>query len=406
MLEQSRQKLESEQRFRALIENGKDLILVLDAKGICRYASPSQRRILGYAIAEVIGQSFFDLIHPDDVPFLAQTFYQALHQPRVHTPVAEYRLQHSQGSWCTFEAVFTNLIDHPAVKGMVLNSHDITERKHSEAALQDALQAAEAANRAKSVFLTNMSHELRTPLSVILGYSDVLLEEMRAMGEQDLMSDLQQIRAAGTHLLTLINDLLEISKLEAGQVQLYLETFSVEILVLEVEHSIQPFIQRNENSFEMAIEEGIDCIKADAAKLRQLLLHLLNNAAKFTQRGLITLSVVRAQSLPSTVPEKETSQDLKTQWIVFHVKDTGIGIPEEYIPHLFDAFTQVDPSNTRTYGGTGLGLAICRRLCDMMGGHILVESQVDAGSTFSVYLPQEVEKVTNAEEVNSEKSDE
>lgn len=397
MLEQNRQKLESEQRFRALIENGTDLILVLDANGICRYASPSQGRILGYALNEIIGKSLFELVHTDDREMLSQTFYQALQTPRVHLSIAECRMQHSDCSWSIFEATLTNLLDHPAVKGVVVNSHDVTERKHSEAALKQAVSEAEAANRAKSAFLANMSHELRTPLSVIIGYSDMLLEEALAIGDKDTVRDLKQIRTAGAHLLTIINDILDISKLEAGQMRLYLEPFSIASLITEVVSTIQPIVESNGNTLTVDLTVAPDAICADAPKVRQALLNLLNNAAKFTQQGKITLTVCRKAGEPNSAGEEEM------QWILFQVQDTGIGIDPEQLPHLFEAFTQADVSLSRIHSGTGLGLAISRRFCEMMGGKITVESEVGVGSTFTIYLPA---GVTNANtKVASEEED-
>ena len=381
MLEQNRQKLESEQRFRALIENGTDLILVLDANGICHYASPSLGRILGYALNEIIGKSVFELVHLDDVATLSQIFNHALQTPRVHLPIAEYRVQHSDGSWSIFEAVLTNLLEHPAVRGVVVNSHNVTERKRSEAALKLAASEAEAANRSKSAFLANMSHELRTPLSVIIGYSDMLLEEALAVGDKDTVRDLKQIRTAGAHLLTLINDILDISKLEAGQMRLYLEPFSIASLIKEVVSTIQPIVEGNGNILKVDLMSNLDVIYGDATKLRQALLNLLNNAAKFTQQGKILLTISTKKE------ETEAAGGGKFPWIVFQVQDTGIGIAPEQLANLFEAFTQADVSISRIHSGTGLGLAISRRLCEMMGGKITVESEVGVGSTFTIYLP-------------------
>ncbi|HIK28020.1 MAG: ATP-binding protein [Oscillatoriaceae bacterium SKW80] len=392
MLEQSRQRLESEQRFRSLIENGTDLILILDAEGICRYTSPSQERLLGYSLNEVIGKAAFNWVHPDDIPVLTEVFQCSLSSPRVHLTVPEYRMQHRNGSWRIFEAVVTNLLDLPAVKGIVVNSHDITERKLSEVALKQAKEAAEAANRAKSAFLANMSHELRTPLSVIIGYSDMLLEEAEAIGDRDYARDLQQIRTAGTHLLSVINNILEISKLEAGQMKLYLETFQISTVVEEVVNVIQPMIHDNGNTLQVFKSEDIGVIRADPTKLRQILLNLLNNAAKFTQQGTITLSITKHQPIKENIlfpGEFSPSHTFpfSSDFYLFEISDTGIGISQEALPTLFEPFTQADESTTRLFSGIGLGLAISRHLCEMMGGRIAVESEVGVGSKFRVYLP-------------------
>ncbi len=392
MLEQSRQRLESEQRFRSLIENGTDLILILDAEGICRYTSPSQERLLGYSLNEVLGKGAFDWVHPEDIPAIAGVFERSLSSPRAHFTVPEYRVQHRNGSWRVFEAAVTNLLDHPAVKGVVVNSHDITERKRSEAALQQAKLAAESANRAKSAFLANMSHELRTPLSVIIGYSDMLLEEAETVGDLENMRDLQQIRTAGAHLLSVINDILDISKLEAGQMKLYLDTFKISAVVEEVVSVVEPIVRGNGNTLQVLASEYVGVIHADPTKLRQILLNLLNNAAKFTQQGTITLSITKHEEIGqngkfSSEFSPSHASRLTSDFYIFEVRDTGIGIPPQVLPTLFEPFTQADESTTRLFSGTGLGLAISRHLCEMMGGRIAVESEVGVGSKFTVYLP-------------------
>ena len=409
MLQSSRQKLDSELRFRALLENGTDLILILDAEGICRYVSPSQERILGFPLNEVIGKSAFELVHADDLSQIVETFQRALLSPRGHLPVAKYRMRHRNGSWCFFEGAIANLLERRAVKGVVVTCHDITHRMRSEAALIQAKMAAEAANRAKSAFLANIGHELRTPLSVIVGYSDLLLEEARATGEKEWVRDLQQIRSAGTHLLTLINDLLQIAELEAGQIGLRLEKFNLSTLIENVVATIIPQVERNGNTLEVICKGNLGVMHADPKKVRQILLHLLGNAAKFTENGKITLAVATGgigsfgvlEGAKSFSPDAPPSP-IPSSWLTFTVADTGIGIPAEYLPHLFEAFTQAYDSAERIYGGTGLGLAITRRLCEMMGGMIAVRSQPGVGSAFTVYLPADVASRTAAAAIAEE----
>ncbi|MCT7950921.1 PAS domain-containing sensor histidine kinase [Ancylothrix sp. C2] len=390
MLEQIRQKLETEQRFRALLENGTDLIVVLNTDWVCRYASPSLRRILGFELNEVLGKTLFELTHPEDLKIILPVFEKAKQTPRVRIPLPEYRIRHSTGEWCIFESVITNLLEHPAVKGFVLNCHEITERKQSEAALKKAKIAAEAASKAKSAFLANMSHELRTPLSVIIGYSDMLLEEAQASGNSDSVDDLAQIKTAGTHLLSLINDLLEISKLEAGQMKFYRETINISLLVNDIVKTIKPVLETNGNILKVELDCPTESITADPSKLRQILINLLTNASKFTQEGTILLKVEKIEKEDFNLKEKQNLNSLESPFFVFSVADTGIGIPAEHLPYLFEAFTQVDDSMTRLYSGIGLGLAICRRLSEIMHGTITVESQVGIGSKFSVYLPVNV----------------
>jgi CheY-like chemotaxis protein/nitrogen-specific signal transduction histidine kinase len=252
--------------------------------------------------------------------------------------------------------------------------HDLTSRKRHEEELRRARDAAEASNRAKSQFLANMSHELRTPLTAIIGYSEILQEEVREGGQEEMLPDLEQIHAQSRHLLSLINDLLDMSKIEAGRVELYLESFEVAAVVRDLAGTVQPLMARGANTLEVDAPPDLGTMHTDLTRLRQCLLNLLSNASKFTQNGVIRLTVSR-------------SSDEGEDWVTFRVSDTGIGMTAEQQQKLFQAFTQADLSTTRKYGGTGLGLAITRRLCEMMGGEIAVESTPRQGSTFTVRLP-------------------
>jgi signal transduction histidine kinase/CheY-like chemotaxis protein len=239
-------------------------------------------------------------------------------------------------------------------------------------------QRARAATQAKSHFLANMSHELRTPLNAIIGYSEMLQEEAQDSGQESFIPDLKKINRSGRHLLELINDVLDLSKIEAGKMELYLETFDVPNLLEDVSTTVQLLVQRNSNVLEVRCPANLGAMRADMTKVRQSLFNLLSNASKFTQNGKITLEAAREIS--------PTQGD----WIVFRVSDTGIGMTPEQQNHVFEAFSQADASTARDFGGTGLGLTITKTFCRMMGGDVALTSSPGKGTTFIIRLPTEV----------------
>jgi signal transduction histidine kinase/CheY-like chemotaxis protein len=246
----------------------------------------------------------------------------------------------------------------------------------AEQDLRVARDAAEAANKAKSVFIANMNHELRTPLTAVIGFSELLEEEIQDAGRPELLPDLRKINAAGKHLLTLINDILDLSKIEAGRMELCLERFDLNAMINDSAATIRPLLEKNGNRFDVAVTADLGSMHADITRLRQCLFNLLSNAGKFTQNGVVTLHVSR-------------SDDRRRDWITFRVSDTGIGMAREVLCKLFEPFNQADASTTRVYGGTGLGLAITRKLVQLMGGAVEVESAVGRGSTFTLLMPAE-----------------
>ncbi|MDD2764123.1 MAG: response regulator [Opitutaceae bacterium] len=253
------------------------------------------------------------------------------------------------------------------------------EQKVSErtAELERAVVAAKEANQAKSAFLAKMSHELRTPMNAIIGYSEMLQEDANEKGEEEAAADLQKILSAARHLLGLINDVLDLSKIEAGKMQLYLETFDLQILVTEVSTTIAPLIEKRKNELIVNCTPAIGSMYGDATKIRQTLLNLLSNASKFTENGRIELKIDRE------ITDNQV-------WVVMHVTDTGIGMTEEQMGRLFKAFSQADASTTSKFGGTGLGLAISKQFAQMMGGDISVKSTSGTGSTFTLRVPARV----------------
>ncbi len=251
------------------------------------------------------------------------------------------------------------------------------------AALERATKEANAASEAKSAFLANMSHELRTPMNAIIGYSEMLIEEAEDRAQEQFVPDLQRIQVAGRHLLALINDVLDLTKVEAGKMDLLLETFDLDALIDEVSATADALVKKKHNTLRIERADDLGSMHADLAKVRQALFNLISNAAKFTENGTITLSVEREQC---------GSGD----WISFSVADTGIGIAPDKIDEVFEEFSQADTSTTRKFGGTGLGLAISRRFCQMMGGDITVESRVGKGSNFRIRLPAQLKRTAGA----------
>jgi signal transduction histidine kinase/CheY-like chemotaxis protein len=254
---------------------------------------------------------------------------------------------------------------------------EILYRKQTQEELLKAKHTAEEASRAKSTFLANMSHELRTPLNAIIGYSEMLEEETRDSGKSDNVQDLRKIQSAGKHLLSLINDVLDLSKIEAGKMGLHLENFEVASLIDEMTNTLQPAAAKNGNRIHVHVAKNVSGMHADVTKVRQILFNLLSNACKFTDHGTISVEV-------------DQSEAEGRDWVRFRVSDTGIGITATQKENLFHEFSQADASIARKYGGTGLGLAITYRFVQLMKGRISVESEPGKGATFTVHLPAQV----------------
>jgi PAS domain S-box-containing protein len=378
----------SEARFRAAVETLGEGLIITDAEDVIAYVNSRMTQLSGYSAQEMVGRTVPALLVPED----EQAAYGEHMLLRLQGLSEQYELslQRQDGSrfWAEITATAFRAPDGRIV-GTLGAVMDVSDRKKIQEELVAAVDASEDASRAKSAFLANMSHELRTPLNAVIGYSEMLTEEVRERGLEVLLPDLDKIHSSGKHLLRLINDILDLSKIEAGRMELFPEVFDVPSLVREVSGTIRPLAERRGNALELRCGEEVRRIRADLTRVRQVLLNLLSNAAKFTENGRVALEVERV------VKNGEP-------WIHFHVRDTGIGLSPEQLGKLFKAFSQADASTTRRYGGTGLGLAISRQLCLMMGGEVTVESTPGEGSVFTMMLPCNLLPAEQAEETEAQ----
>jgi PAS domain S-box-containing protein len=337
------------------------------------YVNPAFERLTGYGPDEVIGKNCRFLQGPDTDPATVQEIRDAIAMRQdINVVIKNYR-KDGRVFWNDL-TIAPVRDDTGQVTHFVGLQNDVTDRKRAEEELLAAKEGAEVASQAKSQFLANMSHELRTPLNAIIGYSEMLQEQAEELAVADLAPDLEKIHTAGKHLLALINDILDLSKIEAGKMDLYLETFDAGQMAQEVATTIQPLVDKKGNRLELEVEKDLPPMHADLTKVRQSLFNLLSNATKFTENGTVGLRVTK---------EDGGSQS----WVQFRVTDTGIGMSPEQVAKLFEPFSQADRSTTRKFGGTGLGLAITRRFCQMMGGDVTVESAAGKGSAFTIRLP-------------------
>ncbi len=363
---------ESMERFRLLAENATDMIAKFSPQGVFLYASPASEGILGYTPDELLGKSIYDLAHPDDVVNIVHTTEEGYRKGQAYT--ITHRARRKSGEYIWLETT-NKVIRDPqtrAVTEIVAVSRDITHHKEAEEALRQAREAAEATNRAKSEFLANMSHEIRTPLNAVIGMTSLLLDTDLSLEQQDYI---ETIRTSGNALLNVINDILDFSKIEAGKMELEEQPFDLhECIESALDLVARQAHEKNLELTYIVSEHAPPMVVGDVTRIHQVLVNLLSNAVKFTQEGEVIVTV-------TSHPQPNDTHD-----ITFSVQDTGIGIPAERLERIFDAFSQADASTTRQFGGTGLGLTISKRLVEMMGGHIWVESQVGIGSTFSFNL--------------------
>jgi PAS domain S-box-containing protein len=343
----ARRLAESEARYRQLVEISPEAIIVHDGERII-YTNQAGARLSGHTDPS-------QLIGADAAPFLP---------PVLHLETAEGITRYERdltlanGTGISLELVAAPFLAEGKPAWQVV-AHNITTRKQTEEALRQAKEWAEEANRTKSRFLANMSHELRTPLTTIIGYADLITISVQS-GEFDrVASDIARVRDAGKHLLAIINDLLDLSKIEAGRMEIHSERFSVRALAEEVIAGMCVFAQKRNNDLILNIDPTVEMMHSDDVRVRQILYNLLHNACKFTENGAVTLDIARVAS----------DHDCAAL-LVFTISDTGIGMTADQIASLFREFTQADSSTTRKYGGTGLGLALSRRLTHLLGGRI------------------------------------
>jgi PAS domain S-box-containing protein len=325
----------------------------IDLAGRCTFINQAAARLLGWPIDELLGKNLHAVAHnrhADGTPYLEADcpIYRAFRTGRG-CRVDEDVLWRREGTAFPAEYSSAPIVQNGVVSGAVVTFSDITDRKHAEEELSRAKQAADVANDAKSQFLANMSHELRTPLNAVILYSELLQDEAGDdAATRHFIPDLEKIRVAGKQLLAIINDVLDLSKIEADRMELYLESFDIAAMAAEVTSTVKPLADKNSNRLEVHIASDIGSMYADLTKVRQNLFNLLSNACKFTEHGVVQLSVSRAT---------EGGED----WVSFRVTDTGIGMTPSELGKLFQPFSQADASTTRKFGGTGLGLAITRR---------------------------------------------
>jgi len=361
---------ESEQRLRVIAEAAPMAVLIVTFDdGIIRYANQRFREMF-----EVKGSSALGL--------QAKTLYaDPQHRERIigaltergHVEGMEMLFKRAGGEefWALMSSQRVQFEGRPA---MITGLADISDRKRMEGELHKAIWVSEQATRAKSDFLASMSHELRTPLNAIIGYSEILFEDAQSAERESEMADLRKIQDAGKHLLGLIDNILDLSKIEAGKMTLYLETFELRPMIDSVAATVTPLAKKASNALVVNCADEVGSIHSDLTKVRQILFNLLSNACKFTRNGTITLTARR-----------DTNKAV--DWIEFQVRDTGIGMTPDQQAKVFEAFTQADASTTRTYGGTGLGLAITKSFSRLMGGDVALTSEAGKGTIFTIRLP-------------------
>lgn len=384
----------SEERFRSLVTATSQIVWTAAANGEFTTAQPNWTRFTGQTFEQLRGRGWLEAVHPDEREHTSRVWQRAVQTRSLYE--LEHRLRRHDGTYVPMSVRAAPVLEPDgAIREWVGAHADITDRRRAEEELLHAKDAAEVANRAKSQFLANMSHELRTPLNAVIGYSEMLQEECEDIGATQLIPELGRIRAAGKHLLALVNDILDLSKIEAGRMELFLETFDVAAAVNDISLTVQPLVEKSGNTLQVRCPPDVGTMYADLTKVRQALFNLLTNAAKFTKNGSVTLEIERLHAQNGAPPGSGAERAAPAS-IEFRVSDTGIGMTPDQMARLFEPFMQADASTTREYGGTGLGLSITQKFCQMMGGEVTVDSVAGKGSRFVLRLPVEVPQPASA----------
>lgn len=397
----------SEEYFRALIENVTDIVTITDYKGTFIYTSPSIKRILGYDPDDLIGKNVFDYVHPDEKKLIFKHF-----QKRVRSEISrqfiEFQFKHNDGYWCTLESMGNNLLAHPAVKGFVINSRNISKRKLAQEALKKSHQELEQeveqrvkellllnqalheeirtrklketelekANQAKNEFLAGISDEIRTPLNSIINFSELLSNMITGKQEKNYLNTIQ---IEGKELLSLINDILDLSKMEAGKLELNKAIVNINVLFYDIYQLFKSRIEDKPILFIKDLDDQVPLsLFMDDIRLQQIMVTLIDNAVKFTNKGHIKI----------TTKKTKTYKDDNKIDLTISIEDTGIGIPKDKLNIIFESFGQASSQSSREYGGTGLGLSICKHIVELMGGRIQVNSTEGKGTVFNLVLPE------------------